>query len=319
MQKKFYQRLWFKNIVLIGVPSVISLLGIFTSILNGTIRIILYCVCVCLMIFLVIAVIFYSHSESKTDKIIENLETECKTYKLLSYCLNKTLEMKAYSVNIFSQFTEAWSKNINAFANEVTQRGKAPERCWEKSKLFDEVCVHCKKMIQKYCDNEDDTKISVGYINYRKDEQGEEWVSMIAHSNPETTRPHSYGEEEKLSESIYHYAELIKEKSPDIEVAVNNEEILRIFKKVSKTTDLSKYTQYIAIPIYCSQKKLTGIFQIVTKYNYIIEEDPVELRKFAEQNIIPFSNMILLIDKINKGLCAKPNEERRNQYVEDKN
>lgn len=310
MREKFYQRLWFKNTVLISIPSIISLIGVLISFVPNNAKIILGCICIFLMIVLIVAVVLFAGQDDRIDKELEKLKDENNQLKVISCHLNTIVKTNAYSINSFSELTEAWSKNINSFAYEVSSRGKAQEKCWDKVKLFDEICIQCRNMIKLYCDNDDNTKISVGYISYRKDENDEEWVNMISHSNPESTRPHSFGEDEKLSSCIYHYAELIKDKVSDIEIAVNNDEVRRIFKKISITTDLSKYTQYIAIPVYCSKKKLLGIFQIVTKYDYIIEENPIALRKFAEENILPFSNMILLVDKINKGLYVKPNEER---------
>lgn len=310
MRTKFYQQLWFKNTILISVPSIISLIGVFISFVPNTIKIVFSCISIFSMICLIIAVILFAGTDDKIDKELERTKKENDNLKIISYHLKNIVKSNSYCINSFSAFSEAWSKNINAFAHEVNTKGKVQDKFWDKTKLFDEVCIQCRNMIKLYCDCDDNTKISVGYICYRKDENNEEWVSMIAHSNPESTRPHSYGDEVKLYDCDYHYADLIKENFSDIEIAVNNDEILRIFNKVSKTTDLSKYTQYIAIPVYCSNKKLLGVFQIVTKYDYVIEDNPVTLRKFAEENIIPFSNMILLIDKISKGLYTKPNEER---------
>ena len=161
-------------------------------------------------------------------------------------------------------------------------------------------------MLKIYCNNNDISKISVGFISYWEDSNKEKWIHMVAHSNPNSTKPRACKEKEKLSDSIYHYADLIKDNNSDIEIAINNEEVLRIFKKVSKNTDLSKYSQYIAIPVYGTSKQLLGIFQIVTKYDYIINKNSVALREFAEEFIVPYSNLIVLIDKINSGLYVKP-------------
>lgn len=314
---KFYQRLWFKNTVLISIPSIISLIGVIISFVPSYIKIILGCFCIFFMLCLIVAVIFFANQDDKIYKELDDLKNENNNLKVISYHLNTIVKTNTYAINSFSELTETWAKNINYFANEVYNKGIVQEKCWDKIKLTDEVCIQCRNMIKLYCNNDDNTKISVGFISYRKDENNNEWVNMIAHSDPVSTRPHSYGEEELLSDCIYHYADLVKEKYSDIEIAVNNEEVLRIFKKVSKNTDLTKYTQYIAVPIYCSSKKLLGIFQIVTKYNYVIEEYPIALRKFAQENIIPFSNMILLIDKINKGLYAKPQEERSKTFYHE--
>lgn len=124
--------------------------------------------------------------------------------------------------------------------------------------------------------------------------------------------PTAYKKKMKLSTCKYHFADLIKDNYSGIEIALDNNEVRALFKKVSIETDLSQYTQYIAIPLYCKSGKLLGIFQIVTKNGYIIEDSKVKMEKFITDNIIPLSNLIILTDKIYKGLYITPtniNEE----------
>lgn len=309
MRQRFYQKTWFKNTVLILIPSLISVVGVVISIItNNTMKIFLIFASLFLMLCLIIFVIYFSNQEDKIYSEYEELKE--KNLKLTSILAHMENEYKTttYMISVFSELTEKWAKTINSFANNVKSNGYVSDKAWDKIKLFDSVCVYCKNMIKQYCNDNDDSKLSVSFVSYTIDKNGDEWVHMISHSDSESTRPSACKDEQKLSECIYHYADLIKEEYSDIEIAVSNEEILRIFKKISKNTDLSKYSQYIAIPVYCSSRKLLGIFQVVTKYNYIIENDRVKLLQFAIDNIIPYSNLIVLIDKINKGLYASPTQ-----------
>ena len=309
MRLRFYQKNWFKNTILISIPSLISVIGVFVSIIeSSTIKNSLIIFTFFLMICLIIAVIFFSNQEDKLYE--EYVAQKDRVQKLTTVLAHMENDYKTnfYTVSIFSELVEKWAKNINSFANNVKSNGAVSDKAWDKIKLFDSVCLYCRNMIKQYCNQNEDSKISVGFISYKEDENGEKWVHMIAHSNPESIRPNACKDEEKLSDCIYHYADLIKENYSDIEVAINNEEIQKIFKKISKNTDLNKYTQYIAIPVYCTSKKLLGIFQVVTKYDYIIEDDKVNLEKFAIENIIPYSNLIILIDKIYKGLYVSPTQ-----------
>lgn len=308
MKTKFYLKLWFKNILFIGLPTIISILGVLISFLDQKYSQLLIFSILFLMICLIISVVFYSNQEDKMNKELKELTDKNKSLNTILFKLDNLSKTNAYIVNAFSECAESWSKNLNTFANEVKGSGKVSEKCWDKIKLYDTLCVQCRDTIKKYCGKDDNSKVSVGFISYTEDKDGTAWVKMIAHSNPESTRPHSFGKLEKLAESRYYYADLIKENNSNIDLAVNNEEILRKFKNVSLTTDLSKYTQYIGIPVYCSSKKRLGIFQVVTKYEYIIEKDRVSLEKFATDFIIPYINLIILIDKINKGLYVKPIE-----------
>ena len=209
-------------------------------------------------------------------------------------------------VSAFSEMAEKWASQINSFANNIKQYGSVSDKAWNKVKIIDSICIYTRSVIQQYCNNFDNSNISVGYISYNKDINGEEWIHMICHSNPMSIRPNACRSKVKLSDCHYHYADLIREKLSDIEIAMNNEEILRIFNKVSISSDLGKYTQYIAIPLYCKSGNLLGIFQIVTKNGYIIENDRIKIQQFVTDTIIPFSNLIVLTDKIYKGLYISP-------------
>lgn len=260
------------------------------------------------MICLIIAVIFFSNQEDKVYEECEKLKTEALKLATILAHMENSNKTSTFTISVFSELFEKWAKTINSFANNVIANGTVSDKAWDSVKLFDSVCVQCKNMIVRYCNFGDDSKVSVNFVLYKEDLHGEKWLHMISHSNPESTRPKACKGEQKLSECVYHYADLVKEGYSDIEVAVNNEEILRIFKKISPHTDLSKYTQYIAIPIYCTSQKLLGIFQVVTKYDFIIEKDKIKLLQFATDNLIPYSNLIVLIEKINKGLYVSPKQ-----------
>lgn len=316
MREYIYQKTWFKNTILISIPTIISTIGVIISLLkNQTAKNTLCVVSVFLMICLALAVFFFSHHEDEIyerNKELENelkkLEEEQKKLTAILAHMENLYKTSIFTIASFSELSEVWAKSINAFANNVLSSGKVSSKAWNSTKYFDSICAQCKNMIMKYCNNDDSSKVSVSFVSYYQDDAGDKWVHMIAHSNPESTRPNACKGKQKLSECTYHYAELIREDLSDIEVAVNNEEIRRIFKRISKNTDLSKYTQYIAIPIYCTSQKLLGIFQIVTKYDYIIENDAVHLLGFATESLIPYSNLIVLVDKINKGLYASPKQ-----------
>jgi len=309
MRQHFYQKNWFKNTILISIPALISVIGVVISIINKPlIRNTLIIFTIFLMLSLIAFVIFFSNQEDKIYKQYEDLKDENLKLATILAHMENDYKTSVFTISAFSELVEKWAKNINSFANNVMMNGSISDKAWDSIKLFDSICVQCKNMIKQYCNINDGSKISVSFVSYKIDSNGEKWVHMISHSNPESTRPNACKEAQKLSDCIYHYADLIKEEYSDIEVAVNNEEIQRIFKKISKHTELAKYTQYIAIPIYCTSQKLLGIFQVVTKYDFIIEKDNVKLLQFATDNLIPYSNLIVLIEKINKGLYVSPKQ-----------
>ena len=307
MRERFYQKTWFKNTVLILIPTAVSVIGVFTSITSDiVIKIILTSITVILMMTLVAFVIYYGNQEDKVyNELQQKDETIVNLTNILAHMENdyKTV---TYEISSLSELAEKWATVINSFANNVKLNGCISDKAWDKVKQIDAICLYCRDMIKQYCNLNDNSGISVCFVEYSVDENNVEWVHMIAHSNPISLRPSACKERVKLSDCKYHYAELIRDKLSDIEIAISNDEILRIFKKDSFSTDLSKYSQYIVIPLYCKSGKLLGIFQIVTKHNYIIESDKVKLEQFITKNIIPLCNLVVLADKINKGLYITP-------------
>lgn len=306
MSKQFYQKTWFKNTLFISISTAISVIGILISILDDTIKNVLICISIVLLLIQIYAIIRYGNEEDKIYKQLQ--ESELKNNSLTAILAHMENDYKTVTseVSAFSELAEKWASQINSFANNIKQYGSVSDKAWNKVKITDSICIYTRNVIQQYCNNFDNSNISVGYISYNKDINGEEWIHMICHSNPMSIRPNACRSEVKLSDCHYHYADLIREKLSDIEIAMNNEEILRIFNKVSLSSDLGKYTQYIAIPLYCKSGNLLGIFQIVTKNGYIIENDKIKMQQFITDTIIPFSNLIVLTDKIYKGLYISP-------------
>lgn len=307
-KQKITQKGWFRNIILIAIPTVISAMGVVISlfVVPDSIKNVLVLLIVILTLVLIGFVLFFSKQDDNFYEEYEKLSEENKSLTTILAHMENLVKTNKFTITTFSEMSEKWSKNINAFSNNILVNNRVSNKSWDKVKYYDMVCLQCKKMIMQYCNNVDATKVSVGFVSYREDANGEKYIHMISHSSPEATRPNACKKEEKLMESQYYYADLIKDEYSDVDVATNNEEIRRRFRKISKNTILSKYTQYIAIPVYCTSDKLLGIFQVVTKYDYIIESDKVELLKFAEESVVPYSNLIVLIDKINKGLYINP-------------
>lgn len=307
MRENFYQKTWFKNTLFISISTAISVLGVIISLLNSaTAKIVCVILSIVLLFVQIYAIFQYGNKE---DEIFNSLkESQIQNEKLTAILAHMENDYKTVTseVSAFSELTEKWSSIINSFANNIKQNGYISDKAWDKTKIGDAICLYTKKIIQQYCNNFDNSKVSVGYISYNINSNGEEWVHMVSHSSPLSVRPSACKAEVKLSECIYHYGDLIRNKLSDIEIAMNNEEILRIFNKVSINSDLNKYTQYVAIPLYCKSGKLLGIFQIVTINDYIIETDRNKMRQFITDIIIPFSNLIVLADKIYKGLYINP-------------
>lgn len=296
-----------KNLFLMGSPVLISSIGIFISLTPyATIRTGGIITVIILTIVAIAAIIYYNNEDNKTEVHYKKLECDYQSLiEIMAHMDNQT-KTSAFTVAAFSKLSEDWASTINSFAYNVQNNGCVSNKAWNKDKIIDSICVHCRDMIQQYCGKKDNSKISVNVVTLTTDEKGEQYVQMTSHSSPMSMRPRACKKKERLKDSLYYYAKLIRYQFSDLDIAINNEEILQRFEKVSRTTDLSKYTQYIAVPLYCKGEHMLGVLQIVTKHDYIIENNKITLEKFVNENVIPYSNLVILVEKIYNGLYATP-------------
>lgn len=302
-----------KNIILIGIPTIISALGIIITYdsVEKFKNLFIY-ITLILLIFFIICVVYYGKLERKEQTECDNLksknkELQNKIEELMTTItsIKNLLNTNNRIVTSFVSIIEPWTNSINKIANDIKNRGKANEKDWDYEKICSDICVGCKDTIKQFIQNSNDTDISVGFIRYLTLED-KEYVKMIAHSSPPTAKPDIFDVQELLSDCNYQYAKLIKNKTRDIFVLENNEKIMQTFHRKHPDTDLSKYTQYIAVPILCSKNKSLGVLQITTKYGCEIMETSVDLKKFGETYITPFVELLVLVEKIQKGIFIKP-------------
>jgi len=298
-----------KNFILIGIPTVISGLGVIMAldILEKYKNTIIFITFILLIVFIVL-LLYYSKQEVETKNEIEKLKNTISS-------MSKVIGVNSKIVVSFVGLLENWNRNINKIVHDIRKDGLANEKDWDYEKICTDVCICCKDSIVKFTEIDDETDISVSFIKYYT-VGDDERIRMIAHSSPQTARPDVYDKEEALRECMYQYARLIRDKNRDIFVLENTEKIQQCFYKKKPDTDLTKYSQYIAIPVICSKNKFLGILQVTTKYNYKIMNTDVELKKFSETYITPFVDLIILVDKIEKGLFVKPasSDIRRRVY-----
>ncbi len=289
-----------KNFILIGIPTIISGLGVIMGfdVLERYKNIIIFTVCALLIIFIIL-LLYYSKQEQAIKDEVDNLKSTITS-------MIKILGINSKTIVSIVKLLENWNRDINKIANDIVKTGSANEKDWDYEKICNDICICCKESIMKFTDLEEATDISVSMIKcYNKN--GKQYIKMVAHSSPQTAKPDIFDKEELLSKCQYLFGRLIRDKYRDILALENSSKIQQKFYKPKPETDLSKYQQYIAIPIMCHHNKILGILQITTKYNYIIMNTDVELKKFSETYITPFVELLVLIEKIEKGLFVKPN------------
>ena len=317
MKEEFYNKKWFKEVLIVGIPTTISVIGVVISLFDTIppgIKKILIGVNVLLLLIILYVSIHYAKKETNYQEIIEKKDADHQEmitkYEMMIKDLKSNLMAVNATILTYTTLFEKWTNNIYEFANLIKEN-KVTNLSWNKNGYYDTICRECSNMIHQYCNpNGDNTKrknVSVSFVEYIVDDKGDEYIQMVSDSNPQGAKPSVFNIKERLAESKYYYAELIQMQNP-MKALVNNGEILQKFKSRNGNSDLSKYTQYISIPVSCSNNKLLGIFQVTTEYDYIIESSMESLLHFAKEKVIPYTNLILLVDKIHKGLYACPEQ-----------
>lgn len=301
-----------KNLILIGIPTIISGIGIImTQDFLSNFKNFFFYITIVLLITFIIFVIYYAKldkdEQTKFDNIYNDnteLKKEIDRLKATITSIQLLLDANQSIVTSFVSIIEPWTSNINKIANDIKSSGKANRKDWDYEKICTDICIGCKNAIKQFSKDSKDTDISVGFIKCYSI-NNKEYIKMIAHSSPPTAKPDIFDIEELLVDCNYQYARLIKNKTRSIFALESNEKITQCFYKKHSGTDLSKYSQYIAVPILCSKNKILGVLQVTAKYNYKIMNTEVELQKFGETYITPFVELLVLVEKIQKGLFIK--------------
>ena len=309
-----------KNLVIIGIPTLISTLGIIMTIeaLSVFKNFFIY-LTLGLLISFIVLVIYYAKLEkneqaefNKLENKNEELLADIDKLKTTITSITNLLNTNNAIVTSFVSIIEPWTTNINKIANDIRANGRANEKDWDYEKICTDICVGCRNTIKQFSPDSNDTDIAVGFVKFYTENE-KEYVKMVAHSSPQTAKPDIFDVQESLTECNYQYAKLIREKTRNIFALESTERIKQCFYKKHPETDLEKYTQYIAIPILCSKNKSLGVLQVTTKYGHKIMDSEIDLRIFGETYITPFVELLILVEKIQKGLFMKPNNSNNMQ------
>ncbi|HBV81630.1 MAG TPA: hypothetical protein DEB74_02265 [Lachnospiraceae bacterium] len=315
MKMRFYEKLWFKSIIEIVIPTIISVIGVILSseeLPLGVKSILPKVSIVLLVIFIVLTVLISQKDDKVKNKMKDEMEklekdlAECQTYITAQMELIDDLKNKLKTDNniilTYQRLFEGWAENIYRLTGDV-KRSEYTNISWDKVSYYETICEKCNDMIRRYCgttNKSDMSDVYVSYVELKIDEKDKEYVQVIIDTHPQPQKSRYYRQDQELWSSKYHYADLIRDKYKDNEILKDNQAIGRRFNLIDSNTDLSKYSQYIAIPIHCMNNKILGIFQVVAEYNYIIENEEDALGKFAKEKVVPYTDLILLVDKMHK-------------------
>ena len=159
MKKPFYEKAVFRNTLLISLPVLMSLLGLFISqTTNNNFKIFLVIIGFILTTIIAIAVLIFSRQEEKKEKHCEDLEIKIQDLTGILMHMENQYQTNLYTMLFFSTFFDTWAKNIHTFILNANKYDKVSDKAWNKIEFMDTICLQCKRMIERYCNKNDESK-----------------------------------------------------------------------------------------------------------------------------------------------------------------
>lgn len=154
-------------------------------------------------------------------------------------------------------------------------------------------------------------------MRLNEDVNGE--IYMYAYCNKNSQRPNLLYKKRNIFDpvdSLYYDAKRFRDDSSETKVLFGCEEINSAFFRTAqeRTAFPNKYNQYVSVPVFCKNSKMIGLLQVAFLEGCSIADDKELLKELADQLIVPYSHLFLLLHKTDKVLNYKFNmKEEKNE------
>lgn len=191
--------------------------------------------------------------------------------------------------------------------HEIIDKSNADLKIWS----FDKACQWvCQTVYRLLCTIGSGKDFEVVYDRLDESNKPEIEVYANSYANKDNKRPSIYGKRRSINDDEYHDIELFRLKCSDIEIIIGHEEIDMVFQhktREKRNVNRKKYNQYIAIPIFCNDKKMIGLFEIVCLNKTELGKNKEEIEETVSKYLIPYSFLVLILHKLERALIAQPN------------
>ncbi len=297
--KKFLNYPFVKSVALgiitLTIGGICSALGMWDSSIDKNFYI--KCGILAFLILLYIFLLaFYSTNETNMNKIALLYEKQNKTFE----------QVMAGMMNVCRKSASGSNKVIKS----IVEKSSANLELWN----FDEACFWvCKNMYDTLCQigNGKDFEILYDRLDERKNQ--EIYVYTNSFANKDMKRPTVYNQKRNKNDHKYHDIELFRKNESETEVIIGKEEIDKVFEHEDhdkRNRNKDKYNQYIAIPVFCNDDKMIGLFEIVCLNKTYIAETEDEVREIISRYFIPYTYFALLLNKLEKALISQPQQQK---------
>jgi hypothetical protein len=198
----------------------------------------------------------------------------------------------------------------NKVINSIIYNKQADLSLWS----FDDACdLVCENVYALLCKIGHGRDFEVIYDRLDESIKPEKDIYASSFANKNGNHPTILNKKRSIENDKYHDAGLFKLKQADIEVVIGNEEIDKVFDHVEKDKDRryknrKKYNQYIAIPVFCKDEKMIGLFEIVCLNKTSLGDTEEEIREIISKYFMIYTFFMLVLQKLEKALIAQPQE-----------
>jgi len=202
---------------------------------------------------------------------------------------------------------ETNASEINTCIHNVQKTKIIDLKIWSFNKASRSICEHIYNNI---CNLGDSKKYAVAYVRLIEDGAAEDTVEMIAYANQNRHKPTVFGKRRPFKnidlDSAYHDLCLFHRAKSDNDIAMGPEEVDKIF--VQQKGNSGKRFLYIGIPVFCDNKKMIGLLEIVGLDNSMLScVSKEELEEVTNKFLVPYANVFLLLHKMERALLVGTN------------
>ena len=134
-------------------------------------------------------------------------------------------------------------------------------------------------------------------------------VKTVGYENGGEGHPKVFNVERSVKDIDAHYdAHLFLRNNSSIVAYNNSDRIYEQFQYKNRKGKQHKYSQYIAVPVYCNDEKMIGLIQVVARTETIIAKEVKDLKILAKKYIMPFVHLAVLLSKAEKVMCSVPKD-----------
>lgn len=236
----------------------------------------------------ILLIVFCAAQDSKDISLNSELKKE-----------NSSLKKALSGIILVSQFN---SSEINQCIHQYIMEGKINSDIWNYKKACYNLCATIFNFVTEFAHNDN---VEVSYVKLNESTAGE--IELYSYKNNTDQKPKLLNKKRNflnLDTIQYFDMELFNKNSAETKVLYGSDEINTNFYRTREEREKhpQKYNQYIAIPVFCDNKKMIGLLQIACLNRCSLAEDGEVLEEVANKYFVPYANLFLLLHKMNKAL-----------------